>query len=99
MPVDRKPSTEGKNLPPDQGGKMWVHGKTVEHHWLDLEDPDGWYYASVKWDGCIHLYRCWNEPHSEEERDYYHICDIDYEIERLQALKEEALKHFGRDWR
>lgn len=78
----------------------------TEDHWLEVVDPDGWYSAVVKWDGCVHFRRYHNIPlqdrpsgkeHMELE-DYLHMCDIDEEIERLQKLKEAALKHFGEDW-
>lgn len=68
--------------------------------WLELKDPDGWYDAVVKWDGCIHFRRYFNDPmdhpnRKSEDQDYLHICDIDETIKRLQSLKEAALNHFG----
>jgi hypothetical protein len=30
--------------------------------------------------------------------DYIHICDVNYLIERLQALVAVAQDHFGEDW-
>lgn len=91
----------------------WIKepGGTHEAHWCDFIDPEGWYHASVKWDGCIHFSHVFNTPNyiepwkseakgkeDKEVSDYYHICDIDYLIERLQALKAAALEHFGKDW-
>ena len=75
----------------------------VADHWLDLEDPEGWYKASVRGDGCIHFNRAFNlsyderKPGDEEAEDYLHICDIDGLIARLQSLKQAALAHF-RTW-
>lgn len=84
---------------------LWVDepGGTKLDHWIDLRDPEGWYTASVRWDGCIQLYRYWNYPHEpgvdrDGDCDYSHICDIDDEISRLQALKAKAIEHFGEGW-
>lgn len=87
--------------------KLWevVNGNTKDH-WLEIKDPEGWYYARVKWDGCIHFNRYFNMPKEMQEKepeenrmdDYIHICSVDDMIQRLQALKAEALKHFGEDW-
>ena len=87
--------------------KLWevVNDKTQDL-WLEIKDPEGWYYAKVTWDGCIHFNRYFNAPketqekESEENRsdDYIHICSVDDMIQRLQALKIEAQKHFGDDW-
>jgi hypothetical protein len=70
--------------------------------WLDVRDPDGWWSAYVKWDGCIGLSRYFNDPMDDKKRndddiDSIHICDIDETIRRLQSLKAKALEHFG-DW-
>ena len=70
-------------------------------YWLELADPEGWWTAVVKWDGCIHLNHYYNTPFSDTDRkkedgeDYTHICDLDDYIERLQELKAHALEHFG----
>jgi len=86
---------------------MWeIDSEKTKDHWLELKDPEGWYSAVVKWDGCIHLYRYFNSPmgseyHKEthdENIDYIHICDVDDMIARLVALKEKALGHFGDGW-
>jgi len=81
--------------------------KTTET-WLQVEDPEGWYGAIVKWDGCIHFDAYANVPihertgdPKEEHRelvDYIHICDIDDMIARLQDLREVAVSHFGEKW-
>jgi len=69
---------------------MWkVKEEETHEAWLELYEPDGEYKASVRFDGCVHF-------HIGE--DYIHICDLDGIILRLQALKAEALKHFGKDW-
>jgi len=80
---------------------MWevIPDKTKEH-WLEVKDPEGWWSAVVKKDGCVHLNRYYGSPMSdqnENETDYIHICDIDDAIERLKALKQMALAHFG-EW-
>ncbi len=74
--------------------------KSVKDEWLELKDPEGWYSAIVRFDGCIHLHRCYNKPYSfdSKDSDYIHIFYIDDMIERLKAIKAEALKHYGKDW-
>lgn len=85
-----------------------VPEKTTEH-WLQVRDPAGWYSAYVRWDGCIGFYRLYNNPlpegaeaeqarWEEDDHDYLHICDLDDEIARLQALREAARQHFGPGW-
>jgi hypothetical protein len=76
--------------------------KTSEY-WLELVDPEGWWHAIVKWDGCIHLDRYFNFPlgHADaggENSDYLHICELDDVILRLQALRDVARAHFGKEW-
>jgi hypothetical protein len=88
--------------------ELWtVDKEKTQEHWLEVADPEGWYHAVVKWDGCIELERYFNIPATEDpersdpaaEADCgYHICDLDAEIARLQALKAEARKHFGEHW-
>jgi hypothetical protein len=68
----------------------------TEPHWLALHDPEGWWDATVKPDGCIDIHRYFNAP--GEDADDLHICDLDGLIARLQALKLEAAKHFGPEW-
>lgn len=82
----------------------WIVFRPTEDHWLELRDPDGWWHADVRFDGCIHLYRAYNSPLKEDETtdqrptddphyelDYLHICDLDETIERLKALKAKIL--------
>jgi len=77
--------------------------------WINAREPNGWYVARVKYDGCVDFYRYHNQPcppectGGEEQPhptmiDYIHLCDIDQEIERLQALKKLAMEKFGEDW-
>jgi len=86
---------------------MWeIDSEKTKDHWLELKDPEGWYSAVVKWDGCIHFNRYYNEPMDSEYHkttdqanvDYIHICDVDDMIARLKALKETALEYFGEYW-
>jgi hypothetical protein len=70
---------------------------------LRLVDPEGWYEAYVKWDGCVDFMRLHNVPlpytgEPTQGRDYIHFCDLDEEIERLQALRELARLEFGEGW-
>jgi len=84
---------------------MWkiVPEETYEHC-LRIQDPDGWYTATIKWDGCIDFKRFHNYPYQKDQElvtgqyfDCVHICDIDDMIARLQAIKEIAKTHFG-EW-
>jgi len=70
----------------------------------EFQDPEGWYRASVKLDGCIDMQRAYNVPfprnddEDEDMADTMHICDIDEHIERLIALRDAAREHFGDEW-
>ena len=81
---------------------FWRSTDETTEHILLLEDPEKWYDANVRFDGCINFRRFYNQPKGEAEEDdsdYIHICEIDGFIARLQELKELAKKHFGRDWK
>ncbi len=74
-------------------------------NWVEFYDPEGWYSATVRWDGCIGFRRFFNSPADSLERrrreddvDGLHICDIDEMIEQLTALKAKAKEYFGEDW-
>ena len=88
-----------------------------QKHWdydsssLLLEDPDLWWKAVVRRDGCFELYKAHSEPFTAStstevftgyaddfEADQIHICDIDNLIERLHSIKARAMKHYGPDW-
>ena len=80
-----------------------IDREKTEDHWLELKDPDGWYQATVRWDGCIHYERVYNAPlpitgEHPQSSDYIHFCDIDSEIERLEKLRDMAREFFGTDW-
>lgn len=77
----------------------------------DELDPDyHWTHAIVKNDGCIHFNKAGNVPYaleygySDQKRDYYacddyiHICELDDFIESLINLRNEARRHFGKEW-
>src|SRR6266702_4209015 len=66
---------------------------------VEIEDPEGWRSATVKWDGCVNYSRYFNTPKgmdvgNDEDCDSIHICSIDEEIARLQALKRVAYNYF-----
>lgn len=71
---------------------------------ITIRGVGGFFRAWAKWDGCIEYFRYTNganldDPHSNpNDIDQVHICDIDREITRLQAIKIECQKHFGADW-
>lgn len=83
--------------------KFWkIDEKETTDSWLtviDNEDPElgVWYKAIVKWDGCIHLNRYFNNPYIKNEKseendapDYIHICELNNYINRLIALRDIA---------
>lgn len=84
---------------------MWeIDKEKTKDHWLELKDPEGWWSAIVKWDGCIHLNRYYNEPwggtsatEKEINTDYIHICDLDGFIKIMEELRDKAKGHFG-EW-
>lgn len=86
---------------------LWkIDAAKTQDHWLEVVDPEGWWKASVKWDGCIHFTRYFNIPYEDGQdrtkdeqatEDYIHICDLDDYIRRLQALRFMADKHFKKD--
>ena len=81
---------------------VW-NAKEINEFVIQLDDPEGWYSARVKFDGCVDFMRYHNWPKDaapagrEEDVDYIHICDVDDMIARLQAIKEAAKKHF-KEW-
>lgn len=52
--------------------------------------------AHIKWDGCVNL---WHFP--EEEREYFHICDLYDFRDFIEALIVTAEEHLGHEhaWR
>jgi hypothetical protein len=88
--------------------RAWVIDEGNEYRQLDpkserfypVRDPDGWWSAVIREDGCVDLHRFHNEPNDGDPdmTDYIHICDVNYLIERLQALVAVAQDHFGEDW-
>lgn len=67
-------------------------------------------HAVAKWDGCV-IYRDFANGYGYDHKhddsceagigcceQVIHICDIDEMIETLQGIKEQAIKHFGKDW-
>ena len=83
--------------------ELWEKTDSTPHR-LVVQDPEKWYDADVRSDGCIDFTRYFNFPLDWPERDeddvdcYIHICDIDDFIARLKALKQMAIEHFGDSW-
>jgi hypothetical protein len=90
-----------------EGAILWIedHDPELEEYHLYLRDPEGWWTAWVKEDGCIDLRRFHNDPAPEQEEptaqivDYIHLCSLDDTIERLQDLRRLVVERFGEDWR
>lgn len=85
----------------------WTEDSAESNEWfMSLHDPDGWYEARVKYDGCFEFIRAHNHPLPElpeptsQMIDQIHICDVDDLIARLQELKRLAYAKFGDEfWR
>lgn len=52
------------------------------------------YTASVKWDGCLNLWKNHSSPSGDNEPDYMHICSITKFIEYLTELRDLAIERF-----
>jgi hypothetical protein len=83
---------------------LWevVQGESTDVR-LVLREPQGWYSAQLKLDGCVDFTRFFNVPDGMPDRDEdmgdtLHICDLDDLIDRLRALQEAARRHFGATW-
>ena len=90
--VDDVLETE-KNPPLDPADPAFYH----------VKEPDGWYTARLKWDGCVEVARYFNYPAPEieddrQDIDSIHICSIDDFIKRLEGLKVVGREKFGEDW-
>lgn len=87
-------------------GGHWEPANGNEHV-AEFRDPEGWFKATVRADGCIDLWHYHNVPlqsrtndeanENMELEDYLHLCDLDDLIARLQSLKARAAEHFG-EW-
>ena len=84
--------------------ELWeVDKEQTNEYVLFLREPDDWYEAYVKWDGCVNFYQAYNNPLPEkienlDDIGYLHICDLEAHIKRLQDIHKKALEHFGQDW-
>ncbi len=73
-------------------------------YYLVLRDPDNYYEARIKYDGCFEFVRAHNEPLPEQSDptsqmiDQIHICDVDDLIARLRELKRVAFAKFGSEF-
>jgi len=88
---------------PDQPAAWVIDTTKTREDRLEIADPEGWWSAIVKWDGCIDLRRYINRSLHEPDRkpddvDDLHICELDELIRRLEALRERARQHFGEGW-
>jgi len=61
---------------------------------VELKDERGEWSASIRFDGCIHF----NKHYDDADHDYIHICDVDEMIKTLQDIKQKSLDMFGSDW-
>ncbi|MGZ6524026.1 MAG: hypothetical protein ACXVDB_02900 [Tumebacillaceae bacterium] len=82
---------------------MGENGATVA---VELQDPDGWFDANVRWDGMMELHVYHNVPKGEKNErgdqfiDTLHLADIDGMIRRLEELKAvcQHLFDFRNSW-
>ena len=76
-------------------GDYWKLVKPFDEseNFAELVNPDGFYRAVIKWDGCVHFYKFDNGTDLEDEnwRDaectYIHYCSLDEEIKTLMTLR------------
>lgn len=86
--------------------ELWeIDQSQTNEYLLHLRDPEDWYEACVKWDGCVNFYQAYNEPLPEKittldtsDISYIHICNLEDHIKRLQDIHKKALEHFGQNW-
>ena len=99
--AERRATLEGEVIEIE---KLWKKGNDRYDFSFTLEDPEGWYSAYIKKDGCIDFSRFFNRPlsdprvDSDDDIDRIHICDLDDLIERLKAIRTVAHLRWGRDW-
>lgn len=60
--------------------------------YAELVHPDGFYRATVRWDGCVHFYKAEDGANLKEgdwqmESTYIHYCNLDEEIKTLMTLR------------
>ena len=84
---------------------MWnINTKaSVPDTFLSLEDTDGWYKADIRSNGCLEFTRLHNVPlpitnAHPQLVDRIHFCDLNDEIKRLEAMRDQAKKFFGPEW-
>jgi len=65
---------------------------------VSFEDKEGWWKASLRFDGCINIWKYSNVPFTERDDgegsqliDYIHICSITDFISMLEFFKNEML--------
>jgi hypothetical protein len=75
-------------------------GENGETMAVELQDPEGWFDANVRWDGLMEIHLYHNVPKGEQnpEGDQYvdtlHIGDLDGFIGRLQELRQFCQEFF-----
>jgi hypothetical protein len=63
---------------------------------IELQDPDGWFDANIRWDGLLELHLYHNVPKGEtnpdgdQQIDTLHLADLDAFIDRLRELRQVA---------
>ncbi|MFC4769174.1 hypothetical protein [Effusibacillus consociatus] len=67
------------------------NGQTVA---IELHDPDGWFDANVRWDGCMEIHLHSKTEEGTKLTDTIHTCDIDGLIEKLRDLKQISQEYF-----
>lgn len=91
----------------DQLSVYWQARLGSDQYFYRPIDPQGWFKALVKYDGCVDLSHAYNEPFKpdgeqvEDDSGDIHICDLDDFICRLIKLREQTISHFkehGRHW-
>jgi hypothetical protein len=102
---EEQPQSWTWEIIPAKSDAHWFAVKIIAKD--DEAGVTGWWTAEVEPGGCVHYRRHYadpgGDPRSKVDTDYYHICFLDEEIARLQALKAQATKWFvehgeGENW-
>lgn len=98
-PSVKSAATEGEIV--DTESTLWAITEDEPYRFVAV-DPEGWWRAAVKEDGCISFSRFFNRPLFAPDREpddeaQMHICELDDLIERLTALKALADRHQWKD--
>lgn len=62
---------------------------------IEVEDPDGWLHANVRWDGCMEIHLHTKTEEGNVRRDVIHTCDLPGLIDKLSQLCDLSRQSLG----